>query len=1061
MNSYTEDALIEQPAISLFQELGWQYMNCYHERFGDPSDPTRSTLGRETPHEVVLVRRLRAALTRLNPGISTGSIEGAIEQIIRDRSALGPAYANREVYSLLKDGVRVPVRDQQGHQSTQSVAVIDWDHPEANDYLLASQFWVSGDVYKRRADLVGFVNGIPLVFIELKASHKSVKDAYSNNLRDYKRTVPQIFTPNAFIILSNGSYSRIGSMTADWEHFAEWKKINAEGEEGIISLDTVIRGTCDPAHLLDLVENFVLFAEAGGGLVKIVARNHQYLGVNNTIEAVGDIKKNMGRLGVFWHTQGSGKSYSMVFFSQKILRKLPGNWTFLIVTDRQELDTQIYKTFAATGTVTERESYVHASSGSHLQLLLSQDHRYLFTLIHKFHTAKGETYPMLSDRSDIIVITDEAHRSQYDTLALNMRNAVPKAAFLAFTGTPLIATEERTRDVFGDYVSVYNFKESIDDGATVPLYYENRIPELQLTNADLNTDMEDLIEEADLDEAQQEKLERVFARQYHLITRDDRLETVAADIVQHFMGRGYMGKAMVVTIDKATAVKMYDKVQKHWALYRASLQKQLEASTDDRERESLRDRMDFMLKTDMAVVVSPQQNEVEDLREKGVEIAPHRERMITEDLDTKFKDSADAFRIVFVCAMWMTGFDAPSVSTIYLDKPMRNHTLMQTIARANRVHGDKLNGLIVDYVGVFRDLQKALAIYGSAKGDRDGGSDTPVKDKSALIDALRDALAEMKALLGERGINPDPIPGLYGFERVKEMDRVKEAVQVNDQTRMLFMSLAAKVARLYKAILPDQLANEFATIVTLYAVITSKMLTDQDPPDISKIMEDVEALLDLSIAPRGYIIRERGTDDAISRIDLSKLDMGKLRAQFEAGQKYSAIQALRSALASRLEKMVRLNKSRTDYLEKFQHLIDEYNSGASPVELVFAHFEAFERELDAEGRRTITENLTEEELALYDLLTRPNLKLSSAEREKVRQTTLDLLGVLKREKLVLDWRQRQQSRAQVRSAIEQILDQDLPALYTADLYQQKCATVYQHVYDSYYGAGRSIYTEAA
>ncbi|HKP53543.1 MAG TPA: type I restriction endonuclease subunit R [Chloroflexia bacterium] len=1064
MNTYTEDALIEQPTIALFQQLGWQYMNCYHERFGDSSDPTRSTLGRETPHEVVLVRRLRDALNRLNPGMPPEAIEAAITELSRDRSALGSAYANRELYALLKDGVKVTVHDAESRPSVQTVAVIEWDHPEANDYFLASQFWVLGDVYKRRADLVGFVNGIPLVFIELKASHKSVKDAYNQNLRDYKQTVSQIFTPNAFIILSNGSYSRIGSMTASWEHFAEWKKINSEGEEGIISLDTMIRGTCDPARLLDIVENFVAFSDAGGALVKIVARNHQYLGVNNTIGAVRDIEKNKGRLGVFWHTQGSGKSYSMVFFSQKILRKLPGNWTFLVVTDRQELDDQIYKTFAATGTVIEKENQVHASSGAHLQRLLTEDHRYLFTLIHKFHAGKGETYPLLSDRSDIIVITDEAHRSQYDALALNMRNALPSAAFLAFTGTPLIATEERTREVFGDYVSVYNFKESIDDGATVPLYYENRIPELQITNADLDTDMEDLIEEADLDEAQQEKLEHVFARQYHLITRDDRLESVAQDIVEHFMGRGYMGKAMVVCIDKATAVKMYDKVQKQWAEYRADLEGQLAASNDEGEQESLRDRIKLMRKTDMAVVVSPQQNEVEDLKEKGVDIAPHRKRMITEDLDTRFKDPADPFRIVFVCAMWMTGFDAPSVSTIYLDKPMRNHTLMQTIARANRVHGDKLNGVIVDYVGVFRDLQKALAIYGSAKDSAGGDGDTPVKDKSALVETLRDALAEMRAFCRERGVDPEQILNLYGFAKVQQMDALKESVLVNDQVRARFISLAATVARLYKAILPDLLANEFAPMVSLYAIITAKIITQQDPPDISKILRDVEALLDLSIAPKGYVIREHGVGEdgtGNGRIDLATLDLAALRAQFESGQKYAATQTLRAALATRLQQMVRMNKSRTDYLEKFQRLIDEYNSGAEPIDLVFAHFHAFRQELDAEERRTITENLTEEELALYDLLTRPNLKLAPTEREQVKRAALDLLEVLKGEKLVLDWRQRQQSRAQVRSTIEHILDKELPALYTPDLYQQKVETVYQHVYDSYYGAGVSIYAQVA
>lgn len=463
MNDYSEDSLVEQPAIELFRELGWQTANCFFEKFGE-----NGTLGRETSSVVVLIPRLRAALERLNPDLPSE----AIEELTRDRSIVSPANANREVYGLLKNGVKVSFKDKENEETKEKVRVIEWNEPSNNDFFLASQFWVSGDMYKRRADLVGFVNGLLLVFIELKASHKRMEHAYRDNLRDYKNSIPQIFWYNSFIILSNGSQSKIGSMTAEWEHFAEWKKINSEGEEGIVSLDTMIRGTCEPAHLLDIIENFTLFSEASGGIVKLVAKNHQYLGVNNAAEALKQIEKNRGRLGVFWHTQGSGKSYSMVFFSQKVLRKIPGNFTFLIVTDRLDLDNQIYKNFAGTGAVTEEE--VQAEDGDHLKELLREDHRYIFTLIQKFHTKKGETYPMISARKDIIVITDEAHRSQYDVLAMNMRNALPNAAFIAFTGTPLIVGEEKTKDVFGDYVSIYNFKQSVDDGATVALYYENQ-----------------------------------------------------------------------------------------------------------------------------------------------------------------------------------------------------------------------------------------------------------------------------------------------------------------------------------------------------------------------------------------------------------------------------------------------------------------------------------------------------------------------------------------------------------------------------------------------------------
>jgi len=396
---------------------------------------------------------------------------------------------------------------------------------------------------------------------------------------------------------------------------------------------------------------------------------------------------------------------------------------------------------------------------------------------------------------------------------MNMRNALPKAAFIAFTGTPLIFGEEKTKEVFGDYVSIYNFKQSVDDGATVALYYENRIPELQLTNTELNEDLQQVIDEAELDPDQENKLEREFAREYHLITRDDRLDKIARDIVAHFMGRGQFGKAMVISIDKATAVRMYDKVQKYWKLYLKDLQAKLVKCAES-EKKELEEKIKFMEETDMAVVVSQSQNEIEDFKKKGLDIAVHRKRIVKEDLDKKFKDSDDPFRIVFVCAMWMTGFDVPSCSTIYLDKPMRNHTLMQTIARANRVFGEKSNGLVVDYVGVFRNLQKALAIYGSGGGINEG--ETPVKDKSVLVEQLKNAILETTAFCTERGIDIPRIQTVYGFDRIKLIDDAIDAILTSDESKTKYLSMAATVVRIYRSILPDAAANEFYPMQALF-----------------------------------------------------------------------------------------------------------------------------------------------------------------------------------------------------------------------------------------------------
>src|SRR6266702_3265492 len=953
--TYTDpdgEGTLELNTIEVFRSLNWEVADCYGETFGECS-----TLGRETSEQVVLEFRLREAIAKLNPELSTGAAELAVSELTKDRSVLSLVRANQEVYQLLKDGVKVIFRSSDDEECTEVVKVIDWETPENNDFFLASQFWISGDYGRTRADLLGFVNGIPLVFIELKASHRALENAYKHNLSDYKTTIPQLFWYNAAVILSNGSKSKIGSMTAGWEHFAEWKKINDEGEEGVVSLETIIRGVCEKERLLDLVENFTIYSEAKGETAKLVAKNHQYLGVNRAIRAVQELKENQGKIGVFWHTQGSGKSYSMVFFSQKVLRKLFGNWTFLIITDRDDLDGQIYRNFASTGAVIEPEEAVRAQSAEHLkQLLNAEDHRYLFTLIQKFRTEKGEQYPKLSDRSDIIVITDEAHRSQYDTFALNMRNALPNAAFIGFTGTPLMAGEELTKQVFGDYISVYNFKQSIDDGNTVPLYYDNRIPELQLVNENLGQDIADIVDSADMDEDQQKKLEREFAREYHLITREDRLDKVAEDIVAHYTGRGVLAKAMVISIDKATAVRMFDKVQEHWKEKLAELRKSL-VTADPADKPELESRLSFFEKTDTAVVVSPSQNEIEEFKKKGLDIAIHRKRMVREDLETKFKNSDDPLRIVFACAMWITGFDVPSCSTIYLDKPMKNHTLMQTIARANRVWRDKQNGLIVDYVGIFRNLQKALAIYGTTQT----GGELPIKDKDELVRLLRIAIERATEFSKRHGVEPEKILEAAGFQREKLKDDAVAAFVLRDDIRRQFLGLAGDIEKLFKSLLPDPAANEFGAMRKVFAVIAEKIRSEIPAADISGVMEDVADVLDQSIATEGYVIRPSVGSNLI---DLSNID--------------------------------------------------------------------------------------------FDLLTKPDPALSKAEEREVKKVAKELHTKLKGEKLVMDWKKRQTTRAAVRYTIETMLD-ELPRTYTPELYQKKCDVVYQHVFDAYSGQGNSLY----
>lgn len=616
-SEFSEDNAVEQPALALLQELGWQHINLMEEK------PGMDTItGRTSFNQAWLPARLRAALVQLNPGLSVDVLKQAEDVLTQDRSSLSPIAANREFYGLLRYGVRIEVRrPDHGKLEVVTVRVIDWCDAAANDFLVASQVWINGPLHKRRPDTIGFVNGLPLLLAEWKALSKPVFEAYDANLRDYRDTIPQLFPLNGFVILSNGHESLMGGAHTDFDFFAPWKKLDEGGPEDP-SLETLLRATCEPAHFLDLIENFLLFDEAKGGLRKVVGKYHQVLGVNRALAAVKQVSRNRGRLGVFWHTQGSGKSLSMVMFSEKVLRRFAGNYTFVIVTDRTELDDQIAGQFASVGALTKDTQQVQADSRAHLRELLAGNERYVFTLIQKFSTADREPMPVLSERSDIIVITDEAHRSQYDQLAANMRAALPNAAFIGFTGTPLIQGEEsRTREVFGDYVSVYDFAQSVRDGATVPLYYESRKPELQLDVDELRTELDELLDDADLSEEQEKRLQREFGRQYTLITNPDRLDKVAEDMALHFALRGYRGKAMFVAIDKATAVAMHDRVKAAVARLIVADEKALKTA-HEAEGAAIAERLWWLRELDMAVVVSQGQNEVDDLKKKVLHGSP-------------------------------------------------------------------------------------------------------------------------------------------------------------------------------------------------------------------------------------------------------------------------------------------------------------------------------------------------------------------------------------------------------------------------------------------------------
>lgn len=1037
MNKFSEDNLVEKTVIKLIKDV-WGDKDCHINAYKDEDD---LELGRDNRGEVVLKKFLMPALAKLNPDLPMVALEQAFEMLTRDRSNLDLAKANREIYKLMQDGASVGVGDDNDEVSQERIRYFDFDNPENNHFLVVNQFWVTGEKYTRRPDVVVFVNGIPLIFMELKASHKNLIDAYRDNLRDYKDTIPKLFWYNMGVIISNGIENKFGSFTAPFEFFNEWKKVKSEDDKPKTDLKTIIHGLCDKTRLIDIFENYILFEEARGELRKIVPRYFQYYGVNRGFENVNNRKKLKGKLGVFWHTQGSGKSYSMVWLSQKVLRKLTGNFTFVIVTDRTQLDGQAYKNFVNVGAVYEKE--VHADSVVHLKELLVQDHRQIFTTIQKFQDIPGA----ISEREDIIVMTDEAHRTQYDRMALNMRKALPKASFIGFTGTPLMADgEAETVKTFGEYVSVYNFGQSVEDGATVPLYYENRVPRLKNVNEDLEEQLSQLMDRYDLDEDEEEKLEKEHSTFYDIVTRDDRLNTIARDIVEHYVGRGYDGKAMVVSLDKKTTFRMYDKVQKEWNRYIAKLRMDLSRAKDEREKDKILEKLEMHENVDMAVMVSlgNNQNEIADMAEYEIDVTPIRERIIEGNMEEEFKKADSNLRIVFVCAMWLTGFDVPNLSTLYLDKPLKNHTLMQTIARANRVADEgKKNGLIVDYIGVFKNIERALALY-AAHG---ANEDDIIKSKEELVDDLKESLKNTNEFLKKDDIDIQVLLKAPGEQKLLLLDQYANSIIGDQEKKKKFLNMASEVNSNYRSVLPDPEAEDYYHEVTAIKVLASRIRdVSSENIDVSQVKKDLEELLDKSIQAGEYVIKQHKKIK-----DLSTLDADALH-DFFAGldNKNLQVEAMSAELEKKIEMMVRKNKKRAHFMERLNSLLKEYNSGAHDIDQLFDNLVELAKDLTKEEQRAVKENLSEEELAIFDLLVKESL--NPTEVAEIKKTSHEILLSI-RPLLVPHWRDFETNRAGVKIAITDLLYSNLPEpTYTENDCEAKGNEVYNFVFENFVNA---------
>ncbi len=1059
---YSEDGLIETATQHVLEELGWDVKYAWKQETFGPD----GLLGRENKSEVILRRYLQNALKKLNPGLPDTAYQQAIEQIEQKNADKTLPRLNKDKYELLKEGVPVTFTNPQGELEKKKLRVFDFEDYENNHFLAVRQFEIVGELYNRRPDIIGFVNGIPLVFFELKAHHTDLRNAYLDNLNDYKDTIPHIFHCNAFIILSNGTDAKVGTITSPYKFFLDWKRITEE-DEGIVSLDTILRGTCSRHNLMDIFENFLLFDDGEGDLVKIMAKNHQYIGVNKVIDQAKHIEDLKGKLGVFWHTQGSGKSYSMVFISQKIHRKFGGSFTFLLVADRSELERQLYDTFTAVGANTSKE--VVAKSRDHLRELLKENHRYVFTLIHKFSIdPKFESeYPLITDRKNIIVISDEAHRTQSGTFARNMRfNGIPNASYLGFTGTPIIKDEEElTKNIFGEYVSVYDFKRAIDDGATLPLRYLNRGEKLGIKNPDLDEEMAEILEDENLDDDQKRKLTYLFQKDYVVLTAQSRLEAIAKDLVWHFNERGYQGKAMFVTIDKPTAVRIYDLITHYWKGYTEDLKNKVDDAENIEEQQDLYRKLKKVEETEICVIVSSEQNEVDKFRKMNLDMATHRKKMVDRDLEKDFKAEDHPFRLAIVCAMWITGFDVPCVSTVYLDKPIKGHTLMQTIARANRVYDDeKENGLIVDYGNVYKQLEKAYSVYG--EGGRTGGQGDDKKDQrrpveilEGLAEELKETIRVIKGYLSELGFDlgilskADAKP----MEKIANIKKAVDCVCLNETSRSKFEILAREVFRKYHSLYPEEQVKPFLRDFNAIEAIYQLLNQQTKSADVIEIMSKLQQIVDDSIT----IVASQDNELEDVSIDLSSLDFDKLKTVFAKTQKKNMlVYDLHMMVEKKLEQMMKENPLRLEFYERYQEIIREYNQGKSLEDTLkaFDVLNDFINDLKIEDARALREQLDEESLAILDLLRNGKI-LTTPEISQVKKVAVDTLDKLKEEKLKIErWRESRQIAAQVKTIIFDTLQWLPQESYTDRDVSERTINVYQHIYSNYPGGVRNAYS---
>ena len=1036
------ESIVEEAALEWFGELGYAVGHGPHLAPGEPA-AERDSFG-----EVVLVGRLREAIRRLNPDIPEEAREEALRKVLRVGTP-SLTQTNRAFHRMLRDGVPVEYPRPDGSIAGDHVGLVDFAEVSANDWLAANQFTVIEGQHNRRPDIVVFINGLPLGLIELKSAadeDATIWSAYAQ-LQTYKAEIPSLLQYNAALVLSDGLQARVGSLTANQEWFKVWRTIDGEGDapKTALELEVLVRGVFERQRFLDLLQHFIVFEEDpdSGTLQKIIAGYHQFHAVNaaveETVRASGmdeevRAKEAEGRYwagrmrggklgdrraGVVWHTQGSGKSFSMLFYAARIVRHpAMQNPTLVVLTDRNDLDDQLFGQFQRCHEILG-QTPVQASSREQMRTLLAvASGGVVFTTIQKFLAEKGEKLPALSARQNIVVIADEAHRSQYDLidgLARHMRDALPHASFIGFTGTPIEKTDANTRAVFGDYISIYDIQRAVADKATVPIYYESRISKLGLNAAALpkiDEEFEEITEGEEL--TKKEKLKSKWAALEALVGDPKRIKLIATDLVNHFEKRleAMDGKAMVVCMSRRICVDLYNALialRPDWA----------SAKDDDAEAEKDKGSVVKVVMTGSA--------------DDGPDWQPHiRNKDKRRKLANRFKDSRDPFRIVIVRDMWLTGFDAPCLHTMYADKPMQGHGLMQAIARVNRVFRDKPGGLVVDYLGLADQLKHALAIYTES-----GGKGDPTYDTKQAIAVMLEKHGIACDMLHH--FNWDKWTTGKATERLALLPAGQEHILEQDDGKKRFVQVVSDVSRAFALCAASDEATEIRDDLSFFqalqAALNKQTTSTQKTPD--QLDAAIRQLVSKAITTEGQVI------DVFTAAGLPKPDISILSDQFLAevrGLKYKNVAAelLEKLLKNELKVRSRRNLVQSQlFSEKLKTTLNAYHNRAIATQEVIEELIKLAKELDAATKAGKEMGLTEDEKAFYDALAVNESAVRAMGDDKLKVIAAELITQV-RKSVTIDWTLRESARAKIRVIVKRILNR---FGYPPDLQEEAVKTV--------------------